>query len=104
MLYPLSRRTVPSRQLRPEERHDLISLPRPHRTDRARTAGTATAALLDLGGSLRRGRSAGLAVAANMGGLASGTFVAGLLAGLAPNPLRTPYWLLLALVVLTARS
>ena len=63
-------------------------------------AGTATAALLDLGGPDRRGRSAVLGVAANMGGLAAGTFVAGVLADLAPNPLQTPFWTHLALVVL----
>ena len=67
-------------------------------------SGTATAALVDLGGAERRGRSAVIGVAANMGGLASGTFVSGLLADLAPDPLRTPFWLHLGLVGLATMA
>ena len=53
--------------------------------------GTATAAIVDLFPRGRRGVGGSLAVAANTGGLALGTLLAGVLADLASHPLVTPY-------------
>lgn len=64
--------------------------------------GTATAAIVDLAPPVTRSRASLLATVANMGGLGAGPLVAGLLAGLAPAPLRLPYALHLALVGLAA--
>ncbi len=54
-------------------------------------SGTATAWLVDLAGRRGKQHATLLAVAANIGGLAFGPLVAGLLAGLAPAPLRLPF-------------
>ena len=54
-------------------------------------SGTATAWLVDLAGRRGKRHATLLAVAANIGGLALGPLVAGLLAGLAPAPLRLPF-------------
>lgn len=62
-------------------------------------SGTGTAWLVDLAGPRRKQRATLLAVAANIGGLALGPLVAGLLAGLAPSPLRLPFVVDLLLLV-----
>ena len=54
-------------------------------------SGTGTAWLVDLAGPRGKQHATLLAVAANIGGLALGPLVAGLLAGLAPAPLRLPF-------------
>lgn len=59
--------------------------------------GAATAALTELVSPQSRVRPATLALFANMGGLAGGTLLAGVLADLAPSPLRTPWIVMLAL-------
>ena len=61
-------------------------------------SGTATAWLVDLAGRRGKQHATLLAVAANIGGLALGPLVAGLLAGLAPSPLRLPFVVDLALL------
>ena len=61
-------------------------------------SGTATAWLVDLAGRRGKQHATLLAVAANIGGLAFGPLVAGLLAGLAPSPLRLPFAVDLALL------
>src|SRR5215469_6846575 len=53
--------------------------------------GAGTAAIVDLFPPGRRAAGSTLAVAANTGGLASGTLLAGVLADLASHPLVTPY-------------
>ncbi|MGH3322894.1 MAG: MFS transporter, partial [Streptomyces sp.] len=53
--------------------------------------GTATAALVDLAGRRATERASLVATAVNMGGLGSGPLLAGVLAQLAPAPLRLPY-------------
>ena len=58
--------------------------------------GTATAWLVDLGAD--RARATKLAVGANLGGLALGPALAGVLAQFAPQPLRTVYVIELALM------
>jgi MFS family permease len=58
--------------------------------------GTATAWLVDLGED--RGAATRLAVAANLGGLALGPLVAGVLAQLAPAPIRLTYVVVLVLL------
>ena len=63
-------------------------------------SGTATAWLVDLAGRRGKRHATLLAVAANIGGLALGPLVAGLLAGLAPAPLRLPFIVDLALIAL----
>jgi MFS family permease len=62
--------------------------------------GTATAALVDLAGTGQGRRATLVATASNMGALGLGPLVAGLLAQLAPQPLRLPFWVDLALIVL----
>lgn len=62
--------------------------------------GTGTAAVIDLFPPGRRGAGGTLAVAANTGGLALGTLLAGVLADLASHPLVTPYLAQAALGVL----
>jgi MFS family permease len=62
-------------------------------------SGTATAWLVDLAGRRGKQHATLVAVAANIGGLALGPLAAGLLAGLAPAPLRLPFVVDLALVV-----
>ncbi|MER7754548.1 MFS transporter [Kitasatospora sp. NPDC097643] len=59
--------------------------------------GAATAALLDLAPPARRVRAQTLALAANMGGLAGGTLLAGVLAEWAGSPLRLPWTVMLVL-------
>lgn len=64
---------------------------------------TATAYLDELHAAARPGadkrRASVVATAANLGGLALGPLVAGLLADLAPRPLEVPYWTYLVLLV-----
>jgi MFS family permease len=62
--------------------------------------GTATAALVDLAGGDRGRRATLVATASNTGGLALGPLVAGVLAQLAPLPLRLPFWVGLGLILL----
>ena len=64
--------------------------------------GTATAAIVDLAPPSTRPRATLLATVANMGGLGAGPLVAGLLAGLVPEPLLLPYAGHLGLVGLAA--
>ncbi len=61
--------------------------------------GTATAALLDLAPPSGRERATLIAAAVNTGGLGLGPLLAGALAELAPDPLRTPYAVHLGLLV-----
>lgn len=62
--------------------------------------GSATAALLDLAsGPRQRARAQTVAIAANMGGLACGTLLSGILAEWAGSPLRLPWIVALALAV-----
>jgi MFS family permease len=61
--------------------------------------GTATAALVDLAGQESRGRATLVAAVANMGGLGCGPLLAGILAQLAPLPLRLSYWADLGLLI-----
>ncbi|MFF1796001.1 MFS transporter [Kitasatospora sp. NPDC058263] len=63
----------------------------------ALVTGAATAALLDLAPPERRLRAQTLALAANMGGLAGGTLLSGILAEWAGSPLRLPWTVMLAL-------
>jgi MFS family permease len=65
--------------------------------------GTATAALIDLAPAERRGWASAVSVAVNLGGLGLGALLSGVLAQIAPAPLRLPYAVdlgLLALAVL----
>ncbi|HEY9179740.1 MAG TPA: MFS transporter [Candidatus Baltobacteraceae bacterium] len=62
--------------------------------------GSGTAALVDFAPQERRRAAALAAVVANIGGLAFGTILAGLLAQYVPFPLRTPYAVDLALAAL----
>jgi MFS family permease len=62
--------------------------------------GTATAALLDLAGEGQDRRATLGASACSMIGLGLGPLLAGVLAQLAPLPLRLPYWVDLGLVLL----
>ncbi|MFC8449890.1 MFS transporter [Kitasatospora sp. NPDC057223] len=64
--------------------------------------GSATAALLDLAAPERKARAQSLAIAANMGGLACGTLMSGLLAQWAGAPLRLPWLVTLGLVAIAA--
>jgi MFS family permease len=61
--------------------------------------GTATATLVDLAPGGRRGVATAFAVAVNVGGLAVGGLLAGVLADTAPLPLRSPYIAHLVLLV-----
>jgi MFS family permease len=61
--------------------------------------GTATAGLVDLATSETRARATLIATVANIGGLGLGPLLAGALAQLAPDPLRLPYIVHLALLV-----
>jgi len=62
-------------------------------------SGTGTAWLVDLAGRRGKQHATLLAVAANIGGLALGPLVAGVLAGLMPSPLRLPFVVDLLLLV-----
>jgi MFS family permease len=61
--------------------------------------GTATATLVDLARSEDRGRATLVATMVNMGGLACGPLLAGILAEFAGSPLRLAFWADLALLV-----
>ncbi|MFI1888636.1 MFS transporter [Streptomyces jumonjinensis] len=61
-------------------------------------SGTATAAVLELAPPHRAARAGFAATAANMGGLGCGPLLAGLLARYAPDPLRLPFVVHLALL------
>jgi len=61
--------------------------------------GTATATMLDLAPASRRSFATGVAVACNLGGLAAGPLLAGVLAEWAPDPLRLPFAVDLLLLV-----
>ena len=61
--------------------------------------GTATATLVDLAGPERRGRATLVAAMANIGGLGCGPLLAGILAQLAPAPLRLSFWVDLVLLL-----
>lgn len=60
--------------------------------------GTATATLLDLAPPARRGQATLVATLVNMGGLACGPLLAGMLAEYAGAPLRVVFWVDLALL------
>ncbi|SEG56926.1 Predicted arabinose efflux permease, MFS family [Actinacidiphila yanglinensis] len=62
-------------------------------------SGAATAAVTELAPPGQHGRAALTATAANMGGLGCGPLIAGLLAQYEPHPLRLPYLVHLALLV-----
>jgi MFS family permease len=62
--------------------------------------GTATAALVDLAGAGQGRRATMVATTSNMGALGLGPLVAGVLAQLAPLPLRLPFWVDLGLILL----
>ncbi|MFF7736007.1 MFS transporter [Streptomyces sp. NPDC007984] len=66
----------------------------------ALVTGAATASLTERLGQHSRVKSATLALFANMGGLACGTLIAGILADLAPSPLRTPWVVMLILAAI----
>jgi MFS family permease len=61
--------------------------------------GTATAALLDLAAESEKQRATLIATVVNMGGLGLGPLLAGCLAALAPDALRLPYAVHLALLL-----
>jgi MFS family permease len=61
--------------------------------------GTATAALLDLAPNGDRGRATLVATVVNVGGLATGPLLAGLLAEYVGAPLRLPFWVDLGLLL-----
>lgn len=61
--------------------------------------GTATATIVDLVPADARGRATAISTVANLGGLGLGPLLAGVLAQLAPDPLRLPYAVQLALLV-----
>jgi len=63
--------------------------------------GSGTAALLDLAPQRHKLRAQTVAIAANMGGLACGTLLSGVLAEWAGSPLRLPWIVTLAMVALT---
>jgi MFS family permease len=62
--------------------------------------GTATAALVDLAGAGQGRRATLVATTSNIGALGLGPLVAGVLAQFAPRPLRLPFWVDLAVVLL----
>ncbi|MFE5758266.1 MFS transporter [Streptomyces massasporeus] len=66
----------------------------------ALVTGAATASLTERLGQHSRVKPATLALFANMGGLACGTLIAGILADLAPSPLRTPWVVMLILAAI----
>jgi MFS family permease len=63
-------------------------------------SGTATAALLDLAAPGRRPRATLVSTVAQMGGLGIGPLLAGAVATWIAAPLRTPYWIVLVLLVI----
>jgi MFS family permease len=64
--------------------------------------GTATAAVIEAAPDSRRGRAAAIATVANIGGLGSGPLLAGWLVQYAPAPLKLPFVVHIALMVLAA--
>jgi uncharacterized membrane protein YoaK (UPF0700 family)/predicted MFS family arabinose efflux permease len=64
--------------------------------------GTGTATLVDLAGPGQRARATLIATVANMGGLAMGPLLAGVLARWAGSPLRLVFWVYLGLVLVAA--
>lgn len=68
----------------------------------ALVTGAATAAMIDLAAPERRAQIGAISIVANMGGLAAGAIVAGILAELAPAPLTTSWVVNLALLGLAA--
>ena len=62
--------------------------------------GTATAALVDLAGPGRSQRATLMATASNITGLGLGALLCGVLAQVAPEPLRLAFWVDLGLVIL----
>lgn len=66
----------------------------------ALVTGAATASLAERLGPHARVKPATVALFANMGGLACGTLLAGILADVAPSPLRTPWVVMLALAAI----
>ena len=62
--------------------------------------GAATAALVDLAGPGRSQRATLVATATNMSGLGLGALLGGVLAQVAPEPLRSAFWVDLGLVIL----
>lgn len=66
----------------------------------ALVTGAATASLAERLGQNSRVKPATLALFANMGGLACGTLLAGILADLAPSPLRAPWVVMLVLAAI----
>ncbi|MGW3164372.1 MFS transporter [Streptomyces sp. NPDC001142] len=66
----------------------------------ALVTGAATASLTERLGQHSRVKPATLALFANMGGLACGTLLAGVLADVAPSPLRTPWVVMLVLAAI----
>jgi MFS family permease len=64
--------------------------------------GSATATLVELAPRERGPQPTLVATAFNMGGLAIGPLLAGLLAQFAPLPLRLPFWIVLCLVLVAA--
>lgn len=70
----------------------------------ALVTGAATAAMIDLARPERRAAVGAVSIVANMGGLAGGAVVAGVLAELAPRPLEASWYLNLALLALAAAA
>jgi MFS family permease len=66
--------------------------------------GTATAGLIDLAPAEARGRATLIATIANIGGLGLGPLLAGVLAQVAPDPLRLAYFAHLALLIPAATA
>ncbi|NUT27657.1 MAG: MFS transporter [Streptomyces sp.] len=66
----------------------------------ALVTGAATASLAERLGPTARVKPATIALFANMGGLACGTLLAGVLADVAPSPLRTPWVVMLVLAAI----
>jgi predicted MFS family arabinose efflux permease len=64
--------------------------------------GTATATIVDLAPTSQRGRATLVATLANMGGLGAGPLLSGVLSQWGSSPLRLPFWVDLALLVLAA--
>jgi MFS family permease len=65
-------------------------------------SGAATAALIDLTPPARRARATLVSTIAQMGGLGVGPLLAGVVATWFVAPLRTPYWIVLVLLVIAA--
>src|SRR4029077_7079851 len=66
--------------------------------------GTATAAVIEAAPENWRGRAAAVSTVANIGGLGLGPLLAGLLVQYAPAPLKLPFELHIAVLLLAAAS